>query len=134
MSGANGSRLQERCRGKSYEGGNVSGEEEKYSDEITEEDKELLFAAYEEDREYYDKIVKRIRELGAGDSAIDSGFVPPVPLNEIMKQTEDLILKMEDAKDMIELGEKNYDKASRSKSTGEIKKSKESNLKALISL
>ena len=84
-------------------------EEEKYTDEISEEDKELLSAALDEDKEYYQKATKRLKELNL-DRAEDMGFVPEVPLSEIMKKTEDLIQDLESAKQRIQIGEKSLEK------------------------
>jgi hypothetical protein len=85
-------------------------EEEKYSDEISEEDKELIKTTLDQDQEYYKKAVKRLKELNL-NRAEDFGFVPDVPLSEVMKKTEQLIKDLESAKVPIKLYEKTLEKA-----------------------
>tara|TARA_R110000796_G_scaffold41523_3_gene102727 strand:- start:638 stop:3328 length:2691 start_codon:yes stop_codon:yes gene_type:complete len=85
-------------------------EEEKYSDEISEEDKKLLSAALKQDEKFYQRATKRLKELNL-DRAEDMGFVPDVPISEIMKKTEDLIQDLESAKQRIQIGEKSLAKA-----------------------
>jgi len=108
-----------------------TAKDDKDPEEIPEEDKELLTKAYNDDAEYYKKIVKRQRELSAGESALDTGFVPEVPLNEVLEKTEELIRELDSMKTRIRLFEKGYDKQQRKGGTGEIRKAKEQLQKAI---
>jgi len=84
-------------------------EEEKYSDEISEEDKELITAAIQDHKEFYEKALETFRKLEAADpdkttmspeAAVNTGqsSFDLSSLNEIMKKTEDLIKSLNNSR------------------------------------